>query len=142
MNNVRICFIGCGNMGRSLIGGILANGYPGKLICGTDPEPDQREKVGNLFGITTHADNLRAIAGADVVVLAVKPQVMAATVQHLAGNFGERQPLIISIAAGIRLSAIHSWLQQDLPIIRAEYTGPDTGRGHRPVRQRAGHPGA
>lgn len=119
MSNVRICFIGCGNMGRSLIGGILANGYPGELICGADPEAEQRDKITDLFGITTHSDNFAAINGAGVVVLAVKPQAMAATVKHLAGNFGEQPPLVISIAAGIRLSAIHGWLQQDLPIIRA-----------------------
>jgi len=119
MNNVRISFIGCGNMGRSLIGGILANGYSRDLICGADPDPVQRDKVGNLFGIRTYADNHQAVANANVIVLAVKPQVMAATMQAMAAELSGRQPLIISIAAGIRLSAISDWLQEELPIIRA-----------------------
>ena len=119
MKNIHICFIGCGNMGRSLIGGILANGYPGDLICGADPSLEQREKVSELFGITTYADNHEALSNADVIVLAVKPQVMAATVKEVAAGLAAQQPLLISIAAGIRLTAINGWLQDDLPIIRA-----------------------
>lgn len=119
MKNINICFIGCGNMGRSLIGGILANGHPRDLICGADPSQEQREKVGDLFGITTYADNHQALDNADVIVLAVKPQVMAATVMEVAAALTAQQPLLISIAAGIRLSAISGWLREELPIIRA-----------------------
>lgn len=119
MKNVQICFIGCGNMGRSLIGGILANGYPGDLIAGSDPDREQRDKVSDLFGIKTYADNNSAVTSAGVIVLAVKPQAMAATVKAMAGTVTGRQPLIISIAAGIRLSAINGWLREEIPIIRA-----------------------
>lgn len=119
MKNINICFIGCGNMGRSLIGGILANGHPRDLICGADPSREQREKASELFGITAYADNHEALNGADVIVLAVKPQVMAATVKDIAAGLMTQQPLLISIAAGIRLTAISGWLRRDLPIIRA-----------------------
>ena len=119
MKNVNICFIGCGNMGRSLIGGILANGHPGDLICAADPSQEQRDKARDLFGITTYTDNHQALADTDVIVLAVKPQKMAATVSDLAAALTAQQSLIISIAAGIRLSAISGWLGQELPIIRA-----------------------
>lgn len=119
MKNVKICFIGCGNMGRSLIGGILANGYPRDLISGSDPDRGQTEKIRDLFGIATHTDNHKAINDADVIVLAVKPQVMGATVLDLSATLAGRQPLIISIAAGIRLSAISGWLKAEFPIIRA-----------------------
>ena len=119
MKQVQICCIGCGNMGRSLLGGILANGYPRQLMRGADPDPAQREISRNLYGIETLADNRQAIENAEIVILAVKPQLMAATVQGMAPTLIKHSPLIISVAAGIRLSAISGWLQQELPVIRA-----------------------
>lgn len=119
MNNVRICFIGCGNMGRSLIGGILANGYPVELVCGADPVAEQRNKTRDAFDIEVYGDNHQALQHADIVVLAVKPQAMAATVNDIRSVLVENKPLIISIAAGIRLTAISSWVDENIPIIRA-----------------------
>ena len=119
MKQVQICCIGCGNMGRSLIGGILANGYPRQLLRGADPDPAQREKIRTRFGIEVLAENLQAIEHAEVVILAVKPQMMAATVKSLAPALVKQRPLIISVAAGIRLSAISAWLHQELPVVRA-----------------------
>lgn len=118
MKNVRICFIGCGNMGRSLIGGILSNGYAKELICGADPDPGQRNNIKASFGIEVYEENLQAINNADIVVLAVKPQIMSTTVKNIATALAEQQPLIITIAAGIRLSAINNWLIEELPAIR------------------------
>jgi len=106
-------------MGRSLIGGILANGYPKQFIRGADPDPGQRERMRDLFGIEVVAENNRAIEHAEVVILAVKPQMLAAMVMGLAMDLNQRRPLLISIAAGIRLSAIKGWLGEDLPVIRA-----------------------
>lgn len=119
MKNVRICFLGCGNMGRSLIGGLLANGYSRKFICGADPDPGQREKIKSMFDIAVYDDNLQAIDKADIVLLAVKPQVMHSTVNDIAAALVENMPLLISIAAGIRISAINNWLPGELPVIRA-----------------------
>ena len=119
MKRAQICCIGCGNMGRSLLGGILANGYPLPLLCGADPDPAQRETIRTLFGIETLADNREAIENAKIVILAVKPQLMAATVKGIAPALVKLRPLIISVAAGIRLSAITGWLRQELPVIRA-----------------------
>lgn len=118
MKNNRICFIGCGNMGRSLIGGLIANGYMPKNICGADPAKEQRQKLRALFDIEVFQQNIAAIKNADMIVLAVKPQLMEATVKGIAAEFDPARPLIISIAAGIRLSAISAWLQQDLAIVR------------------------
>ncbi|MCH7696976.1 MAG: pyrroline-5-carboxylate reductase [Proteobacteria bacterium] len=118
MKNNRICFIGCGNMGRSLIGGLIANGYMPKNICGADPAKEQRQKLRALFDIEVFQQNIDAIKNADMIVLAVKPQLMEATVKGIAAEFDPARPLIISIAAGIRLSAISAWLQQDLAIVR------------------------
>lgn len=118
MKNNRICFIGCGNMGRSLIGGLIANGYMPENICGADPANEQRQKLRALFDIEVFQQNIDAIKNADMIVLAVKPQLMETTVKGIAAEFDPARPLIISIAAGIRLSAISAWLQQDLAIVR------------------------
>lgn len=118
MKNIKICFIGCGNMGRSLIGGLIANGYKPENICGADPANEQREKLSALFNIEVFQQNIDAIKNADVIVLAVKPQLMETTVKGIAAEFDHAKPLVMSIAAGIRLSAISGWLQQDLAIVR------------------------
>jgi pyrroline-5-carboxylate reductase len=69
----------------------------------------RRLSLADELGVNVTADNREAVAGADVVVLAVKPQDMAATVQGLAEVVAQRKPLLISIAAGIRIADIVSW---------------------------------
>ncbi len=105
-------------MGRSLIGGLIANGHKPESICGADPDPIQRNKLRELFQIEVYEDNTDAINGADVIVLAVKPQTMQDIINNIADQFEHNSPLILSIAAGIRLSALSTWMQKDLPITR------------------------
>lgn len=119
MENKRICFIGCGNMGGSLIGGLLANGYNKDFICGSDPDSKQRNKLKDRYDIEVYEDNVKALTGTEVVVLAVKPQVMQSTLTGIAEVLTGRQVLIISIAAGIRISSINHWLGESHPIVRA-----------------------
>lgn len=120
MKDQNLCFIGCGNMGRSLIGGLLADGYRADRLCGIDPNPQQREITQGRFGIEVYEDNPGIVNQADILVLAVKPQQMQATLTGLAAAInGARSPLVISVAAGIRIAAIDQWLGHDLPVIRA-----------------------
>ena len=119
MKNTRICFIGCGNMGNSLIGGLLADGYRNELVCGADSDSGQRQKIKERYDIEVYEDNAEALAGAGVVVLAVKPQAMRETLAGIAGVLRERPALLISIAAGIRTASINHWLGADLPVVRA-----------------------
>jgi pyrroline-5-carboxylate reductase len=119
MKQSTIAFIGCGNMCRSLIGGLIKDGVPPARLRGADPIAEQRDRVRELFGIEILADNAAAAAGADAVVLAVKPQSMRGAVQSLAGVLRREQPLVLSIAAGIRLESIRAWLGADLPLVRA-----------------------
>lgn len=109
----RITFIGAGNMARSLIGGLLASGYEAGSICATDPNPAQRENIEKTYAIQTYADNKSAIAEADSVVLAVKPQLMNKVTTELASQVQSQQPLIISIAAGIRINSLQYWLARE-----------------------------
>ena len=113
-----IAFIGAGNMARSLIGGLVASGQPAATICATDPNPEQRAQTSATFGIQAYADNTTAIAQADTVVLAVKPQVMRDVAETLASTVQARRPLVLSIAAGIRAADLENWLGGSLPLVR------------------------
>ncbi|MEM7258304.1 MAG: pyrroline-5-carboxylate reductase [Pseudomonadota bacterium] len=107
MEPMKIAFIGGGNMARSLIGGLLDAGTAPVDIAVSDPQDAARQLLESQFGIATHADNATAIAGADVVVLAVKPQQMHNVVSALNGQFSHQ--LLVSIAAGVRMQDIAAW---------------------------------
>ncbi len=75
MNNIRrLAFIGGGNMASALIGGLTRRGLPASRVVVADPSQDQLNRLVRDYGITTAADNASAVKGAEVVVLAVKPQ--------------------------------------------------------------------
>lgn len=106
----QIAFIGGGNMATSIIGGLIREGsVPADLIHVSDPGAEQRERLHRDFHVHTHESNLDAINGAAVVILAVKPQVMKDVLQPLKATLTTRQPLIISIAAGISLPSLQEW---------------------------------
>ena len=76
MSKTRIAFIGAGNMAASLIGGLRAQGLDASQIRASDPGAETRTRIQAEHGIETFENNAQAIDGADVIVLAVKPQVM------------------------------------------------------------------
>ncbi|BBP46769.1 pyrroline-5-carboxylate reductase [Thiosulfatimonas sediminis] len=121
--NAKICFIGAGNMAKSLIGGLLASGYETQNILATDPNPEQRANLTSQFAIQTYADNGEALMHADIVVLAVKPQILRQVCAEIHDTVQASSPLIISVAAGIRTVDIERWLGGELPIVR---TMPNT----------------
>ncbi|MCQ4287451.1 pyrroline-5-carboxylate reductase [Pseudomonas stutzeri] len=114
MSTPRIAFIGAGNMAASLIGGLRAQGIPAASICASDPGADKRDELNATHGVETFADNGQALAGADVIVLAVKPQVMQAVCRDLASHLHSNQ-LIVSIAAGINCASLQTWLGEQTP---------------------------
>ena len=110
----RIAFIGAGNMANSLIQGLLKDGLDAGSLSVADPLTPALDKF-RAAGIATYDDNAAAIAAADVVVLAVKPQVAAAVVEALPLT---RDQLLISIAAGIDIPSLSAWSHADQPIVR------------------------
>ncbi|BAQ77479.1 pyrroline-5-carboxylate reductase [Pseudomonas sp. Os17] len=116
MNTTRIAFIGAGNMAASLIGGLRAKGLEADQIRASDPGAETRAKVTAEHGIQVFADNAEAIAGVDVIVLAVKPQAMKAVCEALRPSL-QPQQLVVSIAAGITCSSMNNWLGAQ-PIVR------------------------
>ena len=111
-------FIGGGNMGSALIGGLLAAGHPPARIRVADSEASCRASCAARFGVMVTADNLAACRDADVVVLAVKPQQLRTVALALAPAIDVGQ-LFVSIAAGISLGQLETWLGVGRAIVRA-----------------------
>jgi len=118
MTNANLTFIGAGNMACSLIGGLLADGWDPRRIRAADPDVDRLRGRGVLNQIDLGSDNNAAIASADVVILAVKPQVMSRVARTLVSAVQRSRPLVISIAAGIRLPDLERWLGGYSALIR------------------------
>ncbi|MCY0965017.1 pyrroline-5-carboxylate reductase [Parathalassolituus penaei] len=106
----QIAFIGGGNMATAIIGGLIRQGeVTANAIRVSDPGEQQRQNLAQSFGVQTFADNLEAVSEADLVILAVKPQMMKTVLEPLQATLSARQPLIISIAAGITLANLEKW---------------------------------
>lgn len=97
-------------MAASLIGGLLADNLQAGQITVTDPNERCREYLASQFGVHTTDDNAAAIADADIVVMAVKPQVLQGVAEALAPAVQASQPLVITVAAGIRSKDLNRWL--------------------------------
>jgi pyrroline-5-carboxylate reductase len=119
MSYRRIAFLGAGNMGRALIGGLLRSGRRAEQLSVGEPMPAARATLARELGISALADNHEAIAGAEVVVLAVKPQGLAAVLAPLAAELTASRPLVISVAAGVRTTRLESWCGAGVPVVRA-----------------------
>jgi len=118
MSNSKITFIGGGNMARSLIGGMIATGISNQNISVSEPKADLRKKLNEDFGVNASEDNASALMGADVVVLAVKPQILQEVVIPLGNLIAETRPLLISVAAGVTSSSIERWVGGHPALIR------------------------
>lgn len=113
-----ITFIGAGNMARSLIVGLLQD-QANVVLRVADPDQHQLDAIRKHWpAVMTTTDNLEAMPGADVVVLAVKPQIMREVSENLASNAQLSRPLFVSIAAGIREEALNRWLGGNQAIVR------------------------
>jgi len=124
MTNSRVCILGAGNMGRALIGGLLRGGWPPEQLAAGESQLAARDAVARDFGISAAADNRAALAGASIVVLAVKPQEVAAVLRPLAEELAALRPLLLSVAAGVRLAALEALCGGAVPVIRAMPNGP------------------
>lgn len=114
----RVTFIGAGNMASAIIGGMIDSGVSPSAITATSPSDAFLAPVHERYGIHTNTDNLAAVAQADVVVLAVKPQIMKEVCEGLADAVQRRRPLIISVAAGLDAATLETWLGGDVPLVR------------------------
>ncbi|WP_439133144.1 pyrroline-5-carboxylate reductase [Pseudomaricurvus sp.] len=117
MTDTKISFIGAGNMASSIIGGLVQKGYGAGQITATDTYQPTLDKLADNFPVVTTSDNAQAAERSDVILLAVKPQVMEQVCTALRPHLAHK-PLIISIAAGIDIRSLDAWLGNDLAIVR------------------------
>ena len=111
-------FVGAGNMGEALIKGLLAaNLVPAEAIHATDVRLERLKELNRQYGIQVASDNAELIRHADIVILAVKPQIMEAVLTEIAPAVTRRK-LLISIAAGVSTAKIRAVLHKDARLIR------------------------
>jgi pyrroline-5-carboxylate reductase len=115
--STRIAFIGGGNMATSLVGGLIAAGANPSAIMIAEPDTERRAQLSQQFKVATTDNNLATLQH-DVVVLAVKPQLLQTVCKQLALSEHADQALFVSIAAGIRSSDIERWLGGDVAVVR------------------------
>ncbi|HZF25886.1 MAG TPA: pyrroline-5-carboxylate reductase [Steroidobacteraceae bacterium] len=113
-----IALVGAGNMGRALLGGLTRGGADPARLHVADPSEEQLQLARSEFGARTTTSNTIALQDAEVVIVAVKPQAMRETLGELVGAVLQRRPLIISVAAGIRIAALAAWLGGHERIVR------------------------
>ena len=119
LDNKKISFIGGGNMAQALISGLVSCGVKPSLITVADPSSEAREQLAakGLNTIDPTADAKAAVINADIVVLAVKPQVMKAVVSSFADVLDKQ--LVISVAAGLSTALLSNMLGGYSNIVRA-----------------------
>lgn len=118
-NTRKIAFIGAGNMPQSIIGGMVRGGFPASSIYASNPSRPKLDTLEQKHGIHTSQDNLEVVSAADVIVLSVKPQLMADVCAHLRDNVSDLgSKLVITIAAGIRIEKYHQYLGDNVSMVR------------------------
>ncbi|MDY6814544.1 MAG: pyrroline-5-carboxylate reductase [Pseudomonadota bacterium] len=125
-----ISFIGAGNMAGALIGGMLDNGYKAGDIWVSAPDDAHLQAIRKRFGVSITTDNRYCARQADLVILAVKPQVMADVCRDIAPVVQNTRPLMVSIAAGLTADTLDQWLGGGLPMVRVMPNTPSlVGKG-------------
>lgn len=116
MKNQKIGFIGAGNMARSLIGGLISSGVNSTNLFATDPSEDTRKALSSDFSIQTFAENQKLLDECDVIVFAVKPQILKTVATPLNAK---DSALYLTIAAGIPSESLNNWLGSNKAVVRS-----------------------
>ncbi|WP_445766309.1 pyrroline-5-carboxylate reductase [Rheinheimera sp.] len=119
MNDNTVAFIGAGNMARCVIAAMVRAGYPAGNIIAANRSQPKLTALANDFGIQTTLDNIAAVTQADIIVLAVKPQMMQEVCEALIAAAPESaEKLFVTLAAGIPVMRYQQWLGQ-VRLVRA-----------------------
>lgn len=125
-----ISFIGAGNMASAIIGGMLDSGFQAGDIWVSAPDDNHLQSLRKRFGISVTTDNRYCAEQADIVILAVKPQVMADVCRDIAPMVQNTRPLMVSIAAGLTSDTLDEWLGGGMPLVRVMPNTPSlVGKG-------------
>lgn len=119
----RLAILGAGKIGESLLAGLVSSGWTD--VVATSRREERVAELRERFGVEATTSNTRAIAGAHVVVLAVKPQDFEALLGEIAPSLSDDQT-VLSVAAAIPTSQIESRLAAGVPVVRAMPNAPST----------------
>ncbi len=112
-----IGFVGAGNMAEALIKGLLAAGLSRKQLIASDHTAERTAYIHKAYDIKTTEDNREVVRAADIVVLAVKPQILPRVLDEIA-EVVTADKLVVSVAAGVPIEAIEAHLRQRSRIVR------------------------
>nr|WP_113864914.1 pyrroline-5-carboxylate reductase [Brenneria salicis]NMN90661.1 pyrroline-5-carboxylate reductase [Brenneria salicis ATCC 15712 = DSM 30166]RBP66844.1 pyrroline-5-carboxylate reductase [Brenneria salicis ATCC 15712 = DSM 30166]RLM32174.1 pyrroline-5-carboxylate reductase [Brenneria salicis ATCC 15712 = DSM 30166] len=130
MQQRKIAFIGAGNMAQAIIAGLMESGYPASLISVCAPSGNRRDGLAAKYGVISSSDNVRGAQQADVVILAVKPQMMASVCEPLRQQVDFSGKLVLSIAAGVSIARFQALLGEKPAIVRIMPNTPSlVGKG-------------
>ncbi len=118
MKTHKIGFIGGGNMATSLISGLIASGHSPQQLWVSDINQDALKSLADNLNVNVSSSNDDVINEADVIVLAVKPQVLRDVAKSASALIRQKKPLVVSIAAGITQNSLSRWLGPDIAIVR------------------------
>ncbi len=119
IGNRNIGFIGGGNMAQAIISGLLRAGLPAARLAVAEPSDSQRQQLARLaHGVKLAAANAEVAVTADVLVLAVKPQIMPVVLAELAGQERPAGQLLMSVAAGVPIASITAALGAQAAVVR------------------------
>ncbi|KAF3978723.1 MAG: pyrroline-5-carboxylate reductase [Methylococcales symbiont of Iophon sp. n. MRB-2018] len=118
MNTKKIGFIGGGNMASSLIRGLIASGHPANLLWVSDTNQKTLDTLSSNLQVNISVDNNVIVEQVDVIVLAVKPQILNTVAEQIAPLLQKRNTLVVSIAAGISQDSLGKWLGQNCAVVR------------------------
>ncbi|MBS3787656.1 pyrroline-5-carboxylate reductase [Candidatus Bipolaricaulota bacterium] len=119
LNNKNIGIIGVGTIGGTLVETLIKNGVVSReRIIGSTAHEDSAREVSQKYGINTTTDNKSVVRKAEIVVLAVEPQMIGKVLEEVSGSFGANQ-LLISVAAGIATEFIQSKIDVEVPVVRS-----------------------
>ena len=113
---MRICFLGGGNMASALIGGLLAKGFAARDLSVVEQSAPARDRLAAKFAVRVATAPDVGLQGADVLVIAVKPQDMRAALASVSAI--SREKLVVSVAAGIGIASLSRWLGGHAKIVR------------------------
>lgn len=120
----RIGFVGCGNMGEALVKGLVeASVVTADMMMAADSRADRLADLDRRYGIRVAKDNMELVRESDVVLLAVKPQIMTPVLKEIASSLSRRQ-LVISVAAGVATATILGAVAKDIRLIRVMPNAP------------------
>lgn len=118
MEQKRIAIIGCGNLGLSILNGLLDDGYQAELITATKRNLESIQHYQKM-GVTVTSDNIKAVEKSDIIILALKPYTILPVTESLKEVLDEKKHTLVSLATGITLNQIQEAAQKKVAVFRA-----------------------